>query len=82
MKYKPNWLPLFMDEVGAFLDEINRTRFFEYIQDIMRNKDHDQLFMISHYVAQHGVFNNPNIIGIRYEGLTVNGKVNVNTTIN
>lgn len=82
MRYKPNWLPLFMDEVGAFLDEINRTRFFEYIQKSMADKEHDQLFMISHYVAQHGIFHDPNIIGIKYEGLTVNGKVNINTTIN
>lgn len=81
MRYKPKWYPLFMDEVGAFLDEINRTKFFEYIQRIMADKDHEQMFMISHYVAQHGIFHNPNIIALKHEGLTVNGLVNTNTTI-
>jgi|AGFT01.1.fsa_nt_gi hypothetical protein len=81
MRYKPNWFPMFMDEVGAFLDEVNRTRFFAYIQSIFADKEHEQLFMVSHYAAQHGMFNNPNIIAINREGLTIQGKVNAHTII-
>lgn len=81
MRYSPQWLPLFMDEVGAFLDEINRARFFEYIQRILANKEHEQLFMVSHYANQHGMFHNPNIISLKHDGLTIHGKINTNTTI-
>lgn len=81
MRYKPSWFPMFMDEVGAFLDEVNRTRFFAYIQSIFADKEHEQLFMVSHYAAQHGMFNNPNIIAINSEGLTIQGKVNAHTVI-
>jgi len=81
MRYKPNWFPMFMDEVGAYLDEVNRTRFFAYIQSIFADKEHEQLFMVSHYAAQHGMFNNPNIIAINSEGLTIQGKVNAHTVI-
>lgn len=81
MRYKPNWFPLFMDEVGAFLDEVNRSRFFEYLQQILANKEHEQLFMVSHYVAQHGMFHNPNIISFKSEGLTIHGDINSNTTL-
>lgn len=81
MRYKPQWLPLFMDEVGVFLDEINRTRFFEYVQKMLADKEHEQLFMVSHYASQHGMFHNPNIVSLKHDGLTINGKVNTNTTI-
>lgn len=81
MRYKSQWLPLFMDEVGVFLDEINRARFFEYIQKMLANKEHEQLFMVSHYASQHGMFHNPNIISLKHDGLTIHGKINTNTTI-
>lgn len=82
MRYKPNWYPLIMDEVGVYLDEINRGRFFDYVQQLMVNKDHHQLIMVSHYASQTGMFKEPNIIGIRYDGLTITGPVNTNASIN
>lgn len=81
MRYKPDWFPLIMDEVGVYLDEINRSRFFNYVQQLMVNKDHQQLIMVSHYASQTNMFPNPNIIGIRYDGLTISGEVNTNTSI-
>jgi energy-coupling factor transporter ATP-binding protein EcfA2 len=81
LNYYPDEYPLIMDEVGVNLDEINRGRFFNYVQDYTRSKSHKQLFIVSHYIAQYGIFDNPNIIGLRYEGLTMPGEVNRNSVI-
>ena len=64
--------PLIMDETGAFLDEINRGRFFSFVKDFVLSGECQQLFLVSHYVNQYGIFTKPNIIGLKCEGLTVN----------
>ena len=81
LSYHPVEYPLIMDEVGVNLDEINRGRFFNFIQDYTRQKSPRQLFMVSHYVANHGMFNKPNIIGFHYEGLTLPGEINLDSII-
>lgn len=50
--------PLFMDEVGGALDEVHRTRFFEYIKQFCSSGKINQMFMISHYVSQYGLLTN------------------------
>lgn len=81
LSYHPVEYPLIMDEVGVNLDEINRGRFFNFIQDYTRQKSPRQVFMVSHYVANHGMFNKPNIIGFHYEGLTLPGEINQDSII-
>lgn len=73
--------PLIMDEVGVGLDEIKRGRFFNFIKEYTERKDARQLFMVSHYFVQYAVFKDVNMIGLKYEGLTVNGDINQNTVV-
>lgn len=81
LKYQPVEYPLFMDEVGVYFDEINRGKFLKFIERYTSQSDSKQLFMVSHYVSQYGLFINPNIISINSEGLTVTGTINKNTVI-
>lgn len=81
LSYHPVEYPLIMDEVGVNLDEINRGRFFSFVQEYTRQKSPNQLFMVSHYVNQYGLFANPNVIAMRYEGLTLTGEVNRDSII-
>lgn len=73
--------PLVMDEVGITFDEIKRGRFLDFLKEYTMGKNPRQLFMASHYFAQYGVFNKPNIIGLKHEGLTLPGQANTNTMI-
>lgn len=79
--YHPFPFPLIMDEVGPYLDEIKRTRFFNFIREYTQRTDARQLFLVSHYVSQYSVFDKPNIVALRYEGLTLTGEVNQNTVV-
>ena len=73
--------PLIMDEVGVFLDEVKRGRLLKYLRDYTNRPDARQLFMVSHYFSQYGGFDNPNVIALRYEGLTLTGEVNKHSTV-
>lgn len=73
--------PLILDEVGITFDEIKRGRFLDFLKEYTMGKNPRQLFMASHYFAQYGVFNKPNIIGLKHEGLTLPGQANMNTVI-
>lgn len=69
-------IPLMMDEVGVAFDELHRGRFCAYVAEQLRLDKLPQVFMISHYINQYGVFNNSNVIALNTEGLTVPVKVN------
>ena len=81
LSYKRFPFPLIMDEVGPFLDEIKRERFFNFIQSYTQRTDARQLFLVSHYISQTGVFQDANIVGLKYEGLTIPGEVNQHSLI-
>jgi len=81
LSYQGDDYPLIMDEVGTALDEIKRGRFLNFIQDLTNRKGARQLFMVSHYLTQYGAFSNPNIVAMRYEGLSLPGDVNTHSTI-
>lgn len=81
LNYHPIDYPLIMDEVGVNMDEIHRGRFFNYVQEYTQQKSHKQLFIVSHYISQYGIFDKPNIIALRYEGLTLPGEVNLDTVV-
>lgn len=73
--------PLIMDEVGTAFDEIKRGRFFNFIREYTQKKDARQMFMVSHYLTHYGVFSNPNVVAMKYEGLTLPGEPNKHSTI-
>lgn len=73
--------PLIMDEIGVSFDEIKRGRFFNFIQEYTQGKNARQLFMVSHYFSQYGIFKDPNVIGLHYEGLTMPGEPNKHSLI-
>ena len=50
--------PLYLDELAPTLDELHRERLLHYINNLMENKQYDQMFMISHYAANHYAFGN------------------------
>lgn len=79
--YHPVDYPLFMDEVGVNLDEVKQARFFNYVEELTRIKSPRQLFMISHFISSSGMFKEPNIVGLRFEGLTIPGEINQNSLI-
>ena len=70
-----------MDEVGVYFDENHRNRFFKEIEQKVTSGDVQQLFMISHYANQYGLFKDPNLIVINGEGLTINGEINTRVKI-
>lgn len=75
--------PLFMDEVGVTFDELHRQKFSHYISTQARLNNLPQVFMISHYVSQYGIFNNNdvNVIKLNTTGMKVPVNANENVTI-
>lgn len=73
--------PLFMDEVGTAFDEVKRGRFFNFVRDLTQKKDARQLFCVSHYLSAYGIFSNPNVVAMRYEGLSLPAEPNKHSTI-
>lgn len=73
--------PLIMDEVGPFLDEIKRGRFFNFVKEYTEQKDARQLFLVSHYFVQYAIFKDANTIGLKYDGLTLPNTINQMTTV-
>ena len=81
LSYHGSWYPLIMDEVGTTLDEIKRGRFFNFVKEISQKKDTRQLMLVSHYINQIGIFSNPNIVAMRYEGLSMPAEPNKHSVI-
>jgi len=76
------YFPLVMDEVGTNLDEVKRTRFFNFVRELAQKKDARQIFCVSHYLSSFGVFSNPNVVAMKHDGLTLPAEPNRNNTIN
>lgn len=81
MNYLPDDLPLIMDEVGINFDEIKRARFLNFILGITQQDNPRQMFMVSHYAGVTGSFVKPNIIALKYDGLTLPGIPNEHTKV-
>jgi energy-coupling factor transporter ATP-binding protein EcfA2 len=76
------YFPLIMDEVGTNLDEVKRTRFFNFVRELAQKKDARQIFCVSHYLSSFGVFSKPNVVAMKHDGLTLPAEPNKNNTIN
>lgn len=48
--------PLYLDELAPSLDETHRAKIIDFVREFVEAKQCSQMFMISHYVANHGVF--------------------------
>ncbi|WNV45805.1 DNA repair exonuclease SbcCD ATPase subunit [Aeromonas phage AerS_266] len=78
---KHSGIPLLMDEVGVAFDELHRGRFGMWIEEQFRMDKLPQIFMISHYIKQFGLFQNANIIALNTEGLNIGLTVNKQSII-
>lgn len=56
--------PLYLDELAPTLDELHRERLLHYINNLMENRQFNQMFMISHYAANHYAFGNAEVLMI------------------
>lgn len=54
--YGLNDAPLYLDEFGSALDAEHRVNAANAIKSILEQLSFSQLYMVSHYVEQHGVF--------------------------
>lgn len=54
--------PLFLDELAPTLDEKHRENITRYINELMEGNHFEQMFMISHYSANHYAFANSEIL--------------------
>lgn len=50
--------PLYLDELGPTMDDLHRVRIGQFVKSLMENNAHSQMFMISHYISSHGIFQN------------------------
>lgn len=76
-------LPLIMDEIGASFDELHQQKFSNYVSTEARLGKLPQVFMVSHYVKQYGIFKSDevNTITLNMKGIKTPELANVNTTI-
>jgi hypothetical protein len=54
--------PLYLDELAPTLDEQHRENLTRYVNSLMENNQFEQMFMISHYAANHYAFGNSEIL--------------------
>lgn len=54
--------PLYLDELAPTLDELHRERLLYYINNLMENRQFEQMFMISHYASNHFAFGNAEVL--------------------
>lgn len=73
--------PLYLDEFGAHFDEAHRPAASAMIKTLMEQRPFTQLFMISHYEAQHGAHTNAEICVIDASNITVPGEYNRHVVI-
>lgn len=54
--------PIYLDELAAQMDDQHRINMMRAIDDLVESRRCSQMFFISHYAAQHGVFVNSEIL--------------------
>lgn len=57
-------MPLYLDELAPTLDEVHRENLIKYLANLMEEKVFNQMFMISHYGANHYAFPNTEVFMI------------------
>lgn len=68
--------PLWVDELSSTFDEQHRSNTMTYLKDIMVGSDFSQMFLVSHYATNHGVFTNAEVCVLDDTNVAVPGKYN------
>ncbi|QZA70806.1 AAA-ATPase [Erwinia phage AH06] len=63
--------PLVMDEAGANFDEAHRPALMNYIKRASESGVYSQIFLISHYIAQHGVLTHAETCALSNDGVAL-----------
>lgn len=61
--------PLVLDELAANMDDVHRVRMMKVVYDMIETEMSPQMFMISHYAAQHGTFTNAQVLVVNADNL-------------
>lgn len=73
--------PLFVDELGASFDESHRPAINQFVSRLMESQRYSQVFMISHYVAGWGSFNDAEYLVLDSRNITVPSQHNTHAVI-
>lgn len=73
--------PLYLDELGAAFDEQHRINVMNFIRQLMEVNQHSQMFLISHYAANHGAFTNAQVLVLDGANIAVPGEYNKHVVI-
>ena len=68
--------PLYLDELGAGFDEQHRTNVMGFVKQLIDTNHHSQLFMVSHYAANHGSFVSAQVLVLDGSNIAVPGSFN------
>jgi len=63
--------PLYMDEAGANFDEAHRPALVSFVKKLIASGEHEQIFLISHYIAQHGMLGNAQVCALSTDGVAL-----------
>lgn len=68
--------PLHMDEAGANFDVAHRPALMNYIKRAAESGTYSQIFLISHYIANHGVMTHAETCALTTDGVALPEKYN------
>lgn len=68
--------PLYGDEIGANFDEKHRPKLMEFLKKCASSGKYSQIFLISHYIAQHGVLTHAEVCALSTDGVALPERYN------
>ena len=76
-----NEYPLFLDEVGGGFDELHRKKLIHFIKCLLDVQKCPQLWIVSHFAAEHGGLNNAEICVLNETNIVTPSTYNQHVTI-
>ncbi|QXO09985.1 hypothetical protein pEaSNUABM37_00024 [Erwinia phage pEa_SNUABM_37] len=76
-----NEYPLYGDEIGANFDEKHRPKLMEFLKKCASSGKYSQIFLISHYIAQHGVLTHAEVCALSTDGVALPERYNEHVVI-
>jgi len=73
--------PLYGDEIGANFDERHRPKLMEFLKKCASSGKYSQIFLISHYIAQHGVLTHAQVCALSTDGVALPERYNEHVEI-
>ncbi len=74
-------IPLFFDEPGEGFDEQHRSNLMTFIKSLMDSGQYSQMFMVSHYASNHGMFTQAEIVALDTSNIAIAGSYNQNVVL-